>query len=134
MSSLAFSALKILEGIKWFCLAPADSCIAESNAGILRQNYLREENAETFWYNMKSNLKLLIIQSDIKCGCLKTSLFCLVSDYSREFSLIFSLLIRKQAHWKAKELCPADSKGTYKIIEKEAILLKKNSKFRKSIT
>lgn len=83
-------------------------------------------------YSMKSNLKLLIIQCDIKFDGLKTSLFCLVSNYSRDFSLMFSLLIRKQDPRKAKELCPAASKEIYKIIQK-AILLKKISKFRKSV-
>lgn len=30
-------ALKRLEGIKWFCLAPADTCMAESKSEILKQ-------------------------------------------------------------------------------------------------
>lgn len=47
LSSLVLSALKRPEGIKWICLSPADTCIAESNAEILKQNYLRKENAET---------------------------------------------------------------------------------------
>lgn len=46
---------------------------------------------------------------------------------------MFSLLIRKKSHWKAKELCPAENKRTYKTIEIEEIILKKNSKFRKSV-
>lgn len=41
------SALKRSEGIKGICLSPADTCIAESNTEILKQNYLRKENAET---------------------------------------------------------------------------------------
>lgn len=72
------SALKRLERMKWFSLAPADTCIAERNAGILKQNYLRKENTETC-YSMKSNLKLLIIQSDIKCGCLKMFFYSALS-------------------------------------------------------
>lgn len=46
LSSLVLSALKRSEGIKWIYLYPADTCIAESNTEILKQNYLRKENAE----------------------------------------------------------------------------------------